>query len=53
VSDANGKASVVIRVNTNAPTQVAQMSVTDLTTGQQLTGNFTITQITDGSQISR
>jgi len=51
VSDANGKASVVIRVNTNAPSQVAQMSVTDLTTGQQLTGNFTITQVTDGSQI--
>ena len=29
VSDSTGKASVVLKVNVNAPTQVAQLSVTD------------------------
>ena len=51
VSDSLGSAAVVIRANVNAPTQVAQMRVTDLTSGQTLTGNFTILQVTDGSQI--
>jgi len=51
VSDANGVASVILRANTNAPTQFAQLRVTDLTSGQQLTGNFLIQQITDGATI--
>lgn len=50
-TDSTGTASVVIKANTNAPAQVAQMSVTDLTSGQTLTGNFTIVQITDGSEV--
>ncbi len=51
LSDSNGVASVILKANTNAPTQVAQMSVTDLTSGQTLIGNFTVVQITDGSAI--
>ena len=39
VTDASGVASVIIKANVNAPTQFAQMTVTDLTSGQQLTGN--------------
>ena len=45
-----GKASVLIKANVNAPTQFAQLRVTDLTSGQQLVGNFLIQQVTDGSQ---
>ena len=50
-SDANGLASVIVKANVNAPTQFGQLMVTDLTSGQQLTGNFLIQQITDGSKI--
>lgn len=50
-SDSTGTAAVVLKANTNAPAQVAQMSVTDLTSGQQLIANFTIVQVTDGTQI--
>ena len=50
-SDANGLASVIIKANVNTPTQFAQLRVTDLTSGQQLTGNFLIQQLTDGSKI--
>ena len=50
-SDANGAASVIIKANVNAPTQFAQLRVTDLTSGQQITGNFLIQQVTDGSKI--
>jgi hypothetical protein len=51
VSDAIGVASVIIQANANVPTQFAQLRVTDLASGQQLTGTFTIQQITDGSTI--
>ncbi len=51
VSDANGVASVIIQANVNAPTQFVQMKATDLTSGQQLTGNFVIQQVTDGTKI--
>jgi hypothetical protein len=51
VSDANGVASVIIKANVSAATQFVQMRATDLTSGQQLTGNFIIQQITDGSKI--
>ena len=51
LSDSTGTAAVILRANTNAPTQVAQMSVTDLTSGQTLIANFTIVQITNGEEI--
>ena len=50
-SDANGVASVIIKANVSAPTQFVQLTATDLTSGQQLTGNFIIQQLTDGSTI--
>ncbi len=50
-SDSSGQASVIIRANVNAPTQFAQLMATDVTSGQQLTGNFLIQQVTDGSTI--
>lgn len=51
VADSNGRASVVIKVNSSAPTQAAQISVTDVASGQQLVGAFTIVENTDGSTI--
>ena len=51
LSDATGTASVILKADVNAPTQVAQLSVTDLTSGQVLNGTFTIVQVTNGSQI--
>ena len=51
LSDANGVASVIIKANVSAPTQFAQLRVTDVTSGQKLSGNFLIQQITDGSKI--
>ena len=51
LSDASGVASVIIKANVGAPTQFVQMTATDLTSGQQLTGNFVIQQITNGTAI--
>ena len=51
LSDSTGTASVIVKANVNAPTQVAQMSVTDLFTGQVIVASFTIVQVTDGSTI--
>jgi hypothetical protein len=51
VSDALGNAQVIIRANVDAPTQPAQIRATDITSGQQLTGDFLIQQRTDGSTI--
>jgi hypothetical protein len=51
VSDANGNASVGIAVNVNAPTQIATIRATELTTGNQVSGNFLIQQVTDGSAV--
>ena len=51
VSDANGVAQVVLQANVNAPTQPAQLRATDLTSGQQVTSNFTVVQNTNGSSI--
>ena len=51
LTDVAGTAAVIIKANVNAPTQAAQMSVTDVATGLELVGNFTIVQITDGSAI--
>jgi hypothetical protein len=50
-SDSAGKAIVVLRANTDAPTQVALLRATELASGQQLTASFIIQQITDGSAI--
>jgi hypothetical protein len=50
-SGANGVASVIVKANVDAPTQFSQLRVTDLTSGQQLIGNFLIQQVTDGSKI--
>jgi len=51
VSDANGNAVVGIAIPVNAVTQIGVIRATDLTTGNQVTGQFTITQVTDGSQV--
>jgi len=51
ISDANGVASVIIKANASAPTQFAQLRATDLTSGQQLLGNFLIQGVTDGTKI--
>jgi hypothetical protein len=51
VSDVTGVASVIIQASANAPTQFAQLRVTDITSGQQVTGSFIIQQITDGAKI--
>ena len=50
-SDAKGVATVVIKANAGAPTQFAQLRATDLTSGQQLLGNFIIQQVIDGTKI--
>ena len=51
VTDQNGDVSAGIAVNVTAPTQIATIRATDLTSGNQVTGNFLIQQVTDGSQI--
>jgi hypothetical protein len=48
-SDATGKAQVIIKANVDAPTQPGLLRVTDLTSGQQLTGSFIIQQVTNGA----
>ena len=51
ISDQNGVATVGLAVNVNAPTQIATIRATDVTSGNQVTGNFLIQQITDGALI--
>jgi hypothetical protein len=51
VTDQNGNASVGIQVNVNAPSQIATIRATDVISGNQVSGNFLIQQVTDGSQI--
>lgn len=50
-SDQNGTAMVGLTVNVNAATQIATIRATDVTSGNQVTGNFTIQQVTNGSEI--
>jgi hypothetical protein len=50
-TDESGNASVGIQVNVNAPTQIATLRATDVTSGNQVTGNFLIQEVTDGGQI--
>ena len=52
LTDAAGKATVGIQVAANAPTQPAQITATDVAGGQQLTGNFTITNRTATTEIT-
>jgi hypothetical protein len=51
VTDANGQAIVGIAIPVNSPTQIGQLRATDITTGSQVTGQFTAQQVTDGSSI--
>jgi hypothetical protein len=51
VSDANGDARVVLAVAPNTPTQIGLLRATELTTGSQVTSQFIIQQVTDGSQV--
>ncbi len=51
VSDANGNAVVGIAIPVNAVTQIGVIRATDVTTGNQVSGQFTITQVTDGSTV--
>jgi hypothetical protein len=51
VTDQNGTAIANLSINVNAVTQIATIRATDVTSGNQVTGNFTIQQITDGSAI--
>ncbi|MEO7133729.1 MAG: hypothetical protein ABI024_05870, partial [Vicinamibacterales bacterium] len=50
-SDAVGSAKVVLFAFVNAPTQVALIRATDVTTGNTITGSFIIAQFTNGSAI--
>ncbi len=51
ITDANGSAAVGLAVNANAPTQIASIRATDVSSGNQITGQFLIQQVTDGGQI--
>ncbi len=50
-SDANGVAQVILKANVSAFTQPALLRATELTTGNQVTGQFTIVQTTNGSAV--
>ncbi len=50
-SDANGLAQVLIKARANAFTQPALLRATEMTTGNQVTGQFTIVQTTNGSAV--
>ncbi|HEV2976934.1 MAG TPA: hypothetical protein VG425_05055 [Casimicrobiaceae bacterium] len=51
VSDQFGHAQVIIQANVAAPTQPAQLRATDVTSGEQQTGQFTIVQTINGSAV--
>ena len=51
VSDANGLAQVIIQATANAATQPALLRATDLTSGNQVTGQFTIVQTINGAAV--
>lgn len=51
VSDQFGNAVVGIAIPVGAVTQIATIRATDVTTGNQVTGQFTIQQITSGAAI--
>jgi hypothetical protein len=49
VSDGNGVATVFIQANLGAPTQPATIRATELTSGEQILGTFTIAQFGNGT----
>src|SRR5208282_5293750 len=51
VSDQFGHAQAILQANVGAPTQPAQLRATDVTSGEQQTGQFTIVQTTNGSAV--
>jgi hypothetical protein len=52
VTDVNGLARVGLQTDVNATTQPAQVRATDLTTGQPVTGNFTVVNNTATAAIT-
>ena len=52
-TDSNGNATVVLSVPANTPTQTGIIRATDVTSGNQITGNFVIQQITVGGADAR
>ena len=50
VTDSNGNATVVLAVPADTPTQTGIIRATDVTSGNQVNGNFVIQQITVGGQ---
>jgi hypothetical protein len=53
VTDSNGDAVVVLSVPANTPTQTGIVRATDVTSGNQITGNFQILQVTiNGATLS-
>ena len=52
VTDLNGVARVGLQAVVDSPTQPAQVRATDLTSGQQVTGNFTVVNNTTTSAIT-
>jgi hypothetical protein len=52
VTDAAGVARVGIEATVNSPTEPAQIRATDVTSGQQITGNFTVVNSTTTAAIT-
>jgi hypothetical protein len=50
-TDQNGLAAVTLRVPVNAPTQFATLRATDVTTGSNVLGQFTIAQFINGNTV--
>ncbi|MBS0326517.1 MAG: hypothetical protein JSS46_08230 [Proteobacteria bacterium] len=50
-TDQNGNATVRLVVAVSAPTQIATISATDVTSGSQVLGQFTIAQYTNGASL--
>jgi hypothetical protein len=51
VSDQNGNATVTLAVPVAATTQIAILRATDVTSGNQVTGNFTIAAYANGNSV--
>lgn len=51
LTDQNGKAAVVIRTDSAAPSQAALIRATDVTSGNRVESAFTIVQAIDGSAV--
>ena len=51
VSDTLGNATAILSVPTDTPTQSGILRITDLASGQQITGAFDILQVTTGGEV--